>query len=104
MAVNSQIVKIEKKILTRIRLGRTLRIDWIQNQESKQKSPRGVIRAVVNKKIVPIYDHFQVLDELQEIWNMFWKALDEYFEMNKSSNQKIHQKSSKNGMKFKKTL
>ena len=83
-----------------VRTGRPLEIDWIKNEKWKQKTPRVVIRAVVNKKIVPIYDHLsQVLDELQEIWNMFWKALDKYFEINKSSNQKIHQKSSKNGPK-----
>jgi len=87
-----------------VRTGRPLEIDWIKNEKWKQKTPRVVIRAVVNKKIVPIYDPLsQVLDELHKIWNMFWKPLDDCSKMITSLDQKNYQNTSKIGPKVKKS-
>ena len=44
----------------------------------------------------------QLLDEIQKIWNMFWKALDKYYNLSKRSNQKIHWNISKIVPKIKK--
>ena len=46
----------------------------------------------------------QLLDKLQKIWNMFWKALNKFFQMSKGAKQKIYQNTSKNCPKFQKHI